>query len=877
MKKTLARRLMLSAMIAAVAFAVLGCKDTTTATTTATTATTTIGQIPGPSNMNEIFFQGDGFSVTYGDFYQEFKINDGLNLLLMMIDEILFSTYAQAVTAEEIEEKIQYLTFGLLTDEQIAALTEAERQDYLDTYQNNMFLLGFEGNEEAYVRMLCGKENFAREAMVDSAYSAQTWYIGEEDVAAYYKDYYYQDVTAIKIRCVNEEDAKNVLRAFNLVSYQGKLRLYTGTLPIDQVPSFGFNDSNTRDLTDDELLAAFLGMYNLVYGDFRTPIETDSTLAELMAIPELKVAYTDAFTVQSDMAKFLFGTLAAFDDPAATKLSYSYVPASFPGANDTSAYLILKLNDPNGAKANLSGFDAKTQDLLSFISQEEYDEIVERLMVKNEETSGTLSKIIGAKRAQHNFKVLDYYLGLDYQMAYSGYTPVNEGSASIVATMDGAQITADQLIVYAMERNATLYSMYAAQMPYAMNHYFPLVYCTDSGIGCEFNLDLNRSEKIKDHLATLAELKTSFEESYYSRYYQWNQWLFLAYGVTSEAEMVRNYYVKSTLQPYIIYDGIRENEWELLADYLSGLIQEYYDGYFDLFADKLSITVDRDEDGTADVYADFLADFEDRTAYDALIERFATAIRTYLSAAETNSFTTLIRTYNKALRSDPTWGEFKRYGLILSQTDLSGTTSTTYLSAKEAGMENALIEALAAAYQEYLTTENLQKTSLLYSGLVETAEGPAFLQCEKGSNFERPSALFANIKNSQDAWVYSEGVDNTEAFPSLQQLKLYCEYRFDQMVYGNDAAEVLENYGVVLPKLPASLIEAMDAYFAPIHDSMYVIGYLNIIVADRLAEGTYVNSVPAFCNQSDAELKLRLSRIRAIYHDQVFGDYEPEA
>jgi hypothetical protein len=877
MKKPLARRLMLSAMITAVAFAVLGCKDTTTGTTTSTTVSTTIGQIPGPSNMNEIFFQGNGFSVTYGDFYQEFKINDGLNLLLMMIDDILFSSYAQAVTPEEIEEKIQYLTFGLLTDEQIAALSEAERQDYLDTYQNNMFLLGYEGNEEAYIRMLCGKENFAREAMVDPTYSEQTWYIGEDDVAAYYRDYYYQDVTAIKIRCVNEEDAKNVLRAFNLVSYQGKLRFYTGTLPIDQVPSFGFNDSNTRDLTDDELLAAFLGMYNLVYGDFRSPIDPDSTLAELLALPELKVAYTDAFAVQADMAKFLFGTLSAFNDPNATKLSYSYVPASVPGANDSAAYLILKLDDPNGGKADLSKFDAKTQDLLSFISQAEYDEIVDRLIEKNVATSGTLSKIIGAKRARHNFKVLDYYLGLDYQMAYSGYTPVNEGSATVVASMDGAQITADQLITYAMERNATLYSMYAAQMPYAMNHYFPLVYCANETVGCEFNLDLNRSQKIKDHLTTLAELKTNFEESYYSRYYQWNQWLFLAYGVTSEAEMIRNYYVKSTLQPYIIYDGIRQNEWELLTDYLYDLIQEYYDGYFDLFADQLLITLDRNENGTADVYADFLAGLEDRAAYDALVDRFELAIRSYLSASETNSFTTLIRTYNKALRSDPTWGEFKRYGFFLSQKDLSGTESTTYLSAKKDEMETAVIDALAAAYQEYQLPENIQKSSLLYSGSVVTAEGLAFLQCEKGSNFERPSAQFANIKNSQDAWVYSEGVDNTEAFPSLQQLKLYCEYRFDQMVYGNDAAKVLENYGVVLPKLPASLIEAMDAYFAPIHDSMYVIGYLNIIVADRLAEGTYINAVPAFCDQSDAELKLRLSRIRAIYQDQVFGEYEPKS
>ncbi|MCK7488293.1 MAG: hypothetical protein MZU97_24475 [Bacillus subtilis] len=80
-------------------------------------------------------------------------------------------------------------------------------------------------------------------------------------------------------------DAEAVLRAFNLVSYHGELRRYTGTKPIDQVSSASFDDDNTAVLSDAEILESYILMYNYVYGGYRDLLDEDATAEELKALP----------------------------------------------------------------------------------------------------------------------------------------------------------------------------------------------------------------------------------------------------------------------------------------------------------------------------------------------------------------------------------------------------------------------------------------------------------------------------------------------------------------------------------------------------------------------------------------------------------------
>lgn len=871
MKNTPLKRLTLATLLFGVALAAIGCATTTTTTTTAAAST---AATPSLSDPDAIFYQSQtDFAVTYGELFTEFKINDGLTQLLLMVDEALFSSYMASVTADEIAKKMEYLTYGTNDADTIAGFTETEVADYEAAYQDNMFLLGYEGHEEDYLRLICAKENYALDAMADSDNSSQSWYVGESTIASYYTSSYYKDVAAIKIRFVSAEDAKTVLRSQNLVSYHGELRKYTGTVPIDDMPSFAFDDSNTVTMTDAEVLSAFIDMYNIVYGAYRTPLSADATLADLEANPDLQISYLDLKSVQSSLATYLFGTLGNLEDSASGTAWYTYSPVQYAGSSDTANYLILKLSDDND-KADLSDFDADDDDLAQIIGQDVYDEIAQILFDKNKETSGTISTIVNLYRADHDFDILDYYMGLDYQMIYSSFVPTTLGDDTVIAKYDSVSITADNLLTYVLNKNAALYAMYAAQMEIAMTDYYPLVYCTGPSIICEMDPTLNDSEKITEHEDSLAELKTNFEESYYAYYYEWLQWLYLAYGVTSEEEMITRYYIRSTLQPYMIYDDIRSDDWALLSDYLQGLIGEFFDNYFDLFVETLTITVDRDEDGTADDYLEFVAGLSDPDAYAGIKGRFETAIRAYL-AVEGNTLSGLVKAYNKATRDDATWGEFRSYGLGLAYEDVSGTTSTTYVTAKDDELDEDLIAGMVAAYTEYLLPDNLELESLLYSGTVENAEGVKFLSVEPGSNFDRPSAKFTNTQDDEGNWLYSEGIDNDSDLPNLSQLKLYCEYRFDQMVYGADADTVEETYGIILPTIPTSVLTAMTSYFETVHDSMYVIGYLNIIVTEKLQAGSFLNGDSAYGTFEDSVLKANLVRIGSIYHEQVFGEYDP--
>jgi len=156
--------------------------------------------------------------------------------------------------------------------------------------------------------------------------------------------------------------------------------------------------------------------------------------------------------------------------------------------------------------------------------------------------------------------------------------------------------------------------------------------------------------------------------------------------------------------------------------------------------------------------------------------------------------------------------------------------------------------------------------------LAETATGLSLLNVEQGTDFERLSAQFENTKNDDDEWIYAVGTTNENDVPSLDQLKLYCEYRFDQMVYGTDAEEVLETYGVTIPALETELLAALEVYFASVHDSMYVIGFLNMLVAEDMSTGAFTNSVAAYCDLTSAELLANVDRVRDIYGVQVFPE-----
>jgi pentatricopeptide repeat protein len=281
------------------------------------------------------------------------------------------------------------------------------------------------------------------------------------------------------------------------------------------------------------------------------------------------------------------------------------------------------------------------------------------------------------------------------------------------------------------------------------------------------------------------------------------------------------------------------------------------------------ISVDRDENGAPDDYEDFLAELVDVDAYNVLLADFETEIRDYLDADVANTYTTLISTYNKAKRTDETWGRFKQFGFYLSTKDLG---VLTYLTSVDT-YEEELVSGFTAAYLEYQLPENLEKASLYYSELVAGSTGVYLLKCGKGTNFTKPSAKFEMTYDSNNVPKYTVGIENTEDKPSIEQLKIYAQKRFYEIVYGT-ASTVGTTYGITVPVIPTSVTDAIDAYFTSLHDSMYVVGFLNIIIADDLQTGEFINEYSSYCDLTDAQIKAIVTQVRQIYFDQVFSEWD---
>lgn len=850
------KKTLVALLVSLLGLSVAACQNKTTLLTGTNGAV-----LPQLSSPDKIFIQGEHYQVTYQDIYEEFKTNDGINQLLFLVDSDLLKTYIDDVTSDEIAKKIKYLKYGTSDDEAISELTEDELADAEALYNDNMLLLGYQGNEEAYVRLIVAKENYTKTLMLSDDNNEETWYVGETTIANKYEATYYPDVAGIKIRFYGETDAKNVLKTLNLVSYQGTLRRYIGSIPITSVASDGFNDTNTQVLTNDELIDAFIELYNYVYGDYKTELSVDATLEELIANPDLALNYDDLYAAKSTLAGFVFTTLSSVQNPNET-LFYTYQPVKYAGTNDSSYYMILKLNDSD--KVDLSDFDAATDDLATLIGQDVYDELEELMIEINLKTTDFVSQRLAEMRADNNLVIYDYYLGMDYQGMDANYELNEEGDSSMVATYNGKTITADDLFTSAMNKNAALYSIYASQLAVVMDRHYADVYCYGMD-ECETDIAKSNSEKLAEHAVALQELKTSFEASYYTYYYTFDEYIYLAYGAKSEADMISRYYMKSTLQPYVIYDELVDNDWDIVANTLYDQITEYYDNYFSLDIEYLLIYLDRDESGTPDNYTDFIADLTDEASHQAMVDDFEGAIRSYLSDEEM-TYDDLISEYVKAKRDDATWGRFKQYGFQIV-TDNLGVIS--YLTTKDA-YEPALVEGFSAAYQEYLLEDNVEKDAIYYSELVESSDGLYLLYAQQGTDFDRPSAYF---EMTYDHVVpnYTLGIENDSDRPSLSQVKLFTEARFYEIVYGTDT-DLLESYGITAPKIPTSVRNAIEAYYETLHDSMYVVGFLNIVVGDELQSASFVNQTPAYCSLDEATIKTQIQTIRDLYDSQVFPE-----
>jgi hypothetical protein len=827
--------------------------DSTETTTTQTTINYTRPEI---ADFNEVFYGMDSYDITYGDMYDSLIINDGINQLLAMVDNDLLATEIASVTQAEIDEKILELTYGTTDEDIIDSFGEDRVQKLTQNYEDNMYLMGFGDNHEGYLRLLIAREKIARAMITDETNNEETWYVGPEQIADYYADNYFQDRSFIKIKFYSSADAQDVMNKFNLKSRNQEIILYTGDKPIEDVASYELDETNTRSLSEAELLEKFIEIYNYVYEGRKTLLDTNAGLGELLGVTELKTDYQDIKDYNKSLADFLFETLSAYG----TDGYYTYKPVKYYSNSDKAYYLIMNLSATE--EVELSDFSGDKVALENLITSEIYSEIETDLVEVQMSSQAFVTRRMAEYRSQNDFEIYDFYLATDYAYRYdNAYEMPEVSNVNILAGYGSKTISHTELLAYALERNPGIYLMYSAQNKEVINNHFEKLYCDEEDV-CETDYLENESVLMMDHLAAYVEMRTNYQTSQYVDIYSFEEYRYLAYGTMSESDTIFNYYVMKALQPIFIFDKVYNDDYEILQNIIQ-MLEPYYDNYFSLKATHLLIYVDFDEDGAADDYSEFFDELVDKQAYETLLEGFETEIRNYL-ALEDNSFATLVETYYEADRDDEVWGEYKRYGFYIMTENLSSKGDLTYVNSIDK-FEDSFTLALIDIYQDYRLEENSSKDYIMNDNLVETSYGKHIVRAEKGVNFDFPSAVVA--ANEED-----DRLNNSEQKISFSQLQVLLEQYFIESVNENLDYETL--YDITEIELPETLETAYQVFGEDFVKALFVVGYLNVNVIENIKTGDYINTNTELVTVDETTLMSYMDDISEIYMRQVFVELD---
>ncbi|MFP4478755.1 MAG: hypothetical protein ACLFPM_04935 [Candidatus Izemoplasmatales bacterium] len=821
---------------------------------------TTEDNINHSFDMESVYYEGNGYEITYEDLYRSIKVNDGIDQLLTMIDQELLKDFLQLVTSEQVEEKRIKLTYGTTDQEELDDIDEKQKTKMEKAYENGMYILGFADNDVPYLELIVARDLYVKDLLTNPDIEDNNIYLDAEDVANEYIKRKYGEVHAIMIRYDAKSEANQVLLDNNLVEFDGALRLYTGTTPLEELPSYRLTEDNTRTLTNDELLSFFIEFYNEEYGSQKGFLDESASLEDLLANEDLSYQYEDLQSINTKLGNLMFTSLSTLsDDPESAY--YTYKPYEVSIRNENDYYLVMNLDRDYH---DLSEFDGDEGDLKTIIGDDLYDEIRQELVDKNLNDGSFVNRRLKTMRENHGLEIYDYYLKLDYE----NVVPDEMENVSLmksdhlIASYNDTDIFVKDLMKFALEKKAPLYLIHASQLKVLKAEHFDDVYCDDEG-NCETDYTQNNSAAMNEHLAKFAELEQGFMQSGYAEYYSFEDYLYLAYGVQNDVEMM-NSYIKRTLEPLFIYDYIKENETDILNEMMSH-INNFYDNYFSLDARHILIFVDENNDGDPDNYEDFYEDLDDQPAFDTLITNFRNDILNYLDTNE-DDLSAFVTAYRDASKEDPVWGVYKQNDIKVLTENLSSEGSLTYMNSFQ-NYEESFVEGLIDLYQDYQLEENIDE-DFIYSQLVESSYGLHLIKAEKGDNFEMPSAEFTVPADTE--YNYPEELNNDSTRVSLSQLEVYVNYRIYEIA--NPVINLDEIYGIEQVDMPSRLEDVFNLLVKDVHDGYYASAILNIATLEHISTGNVVDD-SEYSTFTEAEIAEFFAGLKEVYEYQVESQF----
>lgn len=756
------------------------------------------GTEPTISNGDDIYLTVGDFTVTNAELWEVMKSVDGLGYLLDYVDQIILKEYIDVITQEEVDAEIEYLIYQTTSEDFIAKIQADPEinQDYIDAFESNLIVLGFDPSNpddlRDYVEVGIAKTKIAR-AYVLSAEEGDQYFLTAEDVEEYYYSVTYGDSCFVDLRFESVIEANLVFEHFDLVpNFNLGIGEYDGILPIEDVASDGFIlDENTFQLDDDQVFSKYIEMWNYM-NPWEDAIPLDVTQEDYCNNYSDVSVYNfddmvrdrsseDPYTI---LATYLFTTLT-LDEEVEDGIRFSHSAQSV-GDGFVYAYKV--------SEEDIIEFDDLSDDDMIDLKSDILDLIL---------TNDVIGDIMSTVNEDLDFEIYDPYLALNYQHAY-GVETDNNGSSSVVAVLFGEEILADDIFEYMADRVGAFYSieLIKSEMVLASSHYSDIY-------GSDYDyMDSNLDEMV-DNREDLREMKSYFGSNGFANYgfpstaYTWSEFIYLAYHVKTEADVIEQLFVVQELQPLVVYPTLDYNN---VSDY----IQQQSDEYFSLNVSHLLIFVDFDNDYSPDEFDVYLEGLtvEELAEYQVLKSAFDTLIFQKTDSGLT--FEEIVDQYEDSLIGDleNEWAEFKEYGFKIMTENLTPQTSLTNINSD--GFDQTFVESLKNLYDAYVvekanSTEDI--TEYLYTQVTETAFGIHLILGSEGTAFYQNSAKF---DDDDSDIVHSVGSENTSSVPNEAQVLLYNEIKF--AASGGPFTQEL---------LPTEVYTAIDTYYGTLFDAYF--------------------------------------------------------
>jgi hypothetical protein len=745
---------------------------------------------PTLTNPEDIYVSVGDLDITNQQLYQLMKQVDGYSFLLDYVDRTIVEEYLNNITDEEVEEQKLFEIYNTFDEEVIAEIMEDEElnQDYIDLFAQRLVTRGYDSENEddvrAYVELKIAKRKFAENYVLNEDEDG-TFGFDNSDMEQYYTDNTFGDVCAMQIRFSSTTEANNVFNEFNLVpNYEGSWGLYTGDTPLDEVAKEDLDETNTTVLTDEEVFEYYVSLYN-----YLNPM---NTIDPSTSMDDYCVDYQDQATLVYDdfielsqttnaMSEYVFETLDLDDEESK---NFSLQTQKFGDFH----VLVYKLSQ---------------EEVTRFVdlSVEEFDAFKEEF-IDAKLTTTVINNVVKAVREAEGFEIFESKLKLTH-FYQSGVEFDNDGSDEFIASVGDLNVTPDDLFNYMENRVGPYYAMELIKSELLINsELFENLY------GDNRNMLENSSDLMKEHRDELRQMKTAFSGNQYANFgfsvqdYTWQEFLYVAFGAATEANMIEQLFVIGNLSPYYIYPTI---EVERALDYM----QAQYDNYYDVFATHILVYLDRDWDYAPDDFDEFVADLSeaDLTEYNTLKADLEDLINEKL--ADDMDFDDIVEEYQNALvgDTDSEYHPFKSYGFIIKTEEITMGQNQSINHNNDETLDEAFSGRLKELYDQFVLPINEDTDEFFDDQVTQSSFGLHFIAVTRGNDFERPSAMFTAEDNEDGD--YDEAIYNDSHVPSITQLENYIEIRF--------AASTGETSEALL--LAPDVYDAADAYFGPIYDA----------------------------------------------------------